>query len=437
MHSTLTEGVHGVTAMKLGAMLYRAFDADRPLDPPSRHALHDVDEVLMGRGDAPSASVEARVLKLGIADRWMSTSHAKLSRVLRSWVLEDTKSKNGVRHNGAQIQRVELRDGDVFELGRTYFVFKTEQPSPLSAPGPSTLSPALEARLAELFTIARSNVTVALTGPTGAGKEVIAREVHARSGRSGAFIAVNCGALPSELVESELFGHRKGAFSGANEDRPGMIRAAHGGTLLLDEVGDLPLEAQPALLRVLQEKVVVPVGGTAPIPVDVRVISATHRSLEQLIERDEFRDDLRARLAGYEVALPALRDRREDLGLLISALLTRHTKQPLRFSVNAARALFAWDWPRNIRELEKVLERAIALASSGVIELEHLPLELSKPPPAKRPSEDELDDARRAELEKWLTEHRGNISAVARSMGKARMQIQRWLKRYGLDARNF
>lgn len=437
VHSTLTEGVQGVAPQKLGAVLFRAFDADRPRDAPSRHALHDVDEVLLGRADAHSAQLDARALKLGIADRWMSTAHAKLTRVLKAWVLEDTRSKNGVRHNGAAVQRVELRDGDVFELGRTWFVFKAQQPVPHAPPGPSTISPALEARLAELFAIARSTVSVALSGPTGAGKEVIAREVHARSGRSGAFIAVNCGALPSELVESELFGHRKGAFSGALDDRPGLIRAAHGGTLLLDEVGDLPLEAQPALLRVLQEKTVVPVGATAPIPVDVRVVSATHRSLEQLVARGEFRDDLRARLGGYELTLPALVDRREDLGLLISALLARHAKAPVRFSVNAARALFAWDWPRNVRELEKVLERALALATAGTIELEHLPPELSSPPPTRRPSDDELDDARKRELERLLTEHHGNISAVARAMGKARMQIQRWLKRYGLDARDF
>lgn len=446
-HSTLTEGFDGgTTGERRAAYLFRVFDADHPTAPSARLNLERFDELKFGRAEVARITVEGRVATVGVADRWMSSQHARLSRVLKTWVLEDTKSKNGVRVRGAPVTRVELRDGDVIELGRTFFVFRASQPwaddLELGTPGPLvTLSPTLASSFDELTRVATAGITIALTGPTGSGKEVLARAIHALSGRSGPFVAVNCGALPDDLVESELFGHRRGAFSGATDERTGLVRAAHGGTLLLDEVGDLPIDAQPALLRVLQEKQVTAVGATSPVPVDLRVISATHRSLAQLVGHGEFRDDLRARLGGYELALPALEDRREDLGLLIAALVKRLAPQraaTLRVDLAAARALFSWDWPRNVRELEKALERALAVSTGSSLELEHLPSELHRPPPARQaPDVDALDDARRAELEALLREHRGNVSAVARAMGKARMQIQRWLRRYQLDPRDF
>ncbi|MFZ5443433.1 MAG: sigma 54-interacting transcriptional regulator [Myxococcota bacterium] len=456
MQSTLTEGFSaGPSGGKTAASLFRVLDADRPCGPGARVSLEGVDEVLLGRADRHQVlKLEAngsRVLKLGVADRWMSGQHARLSRVMRAWVLEDTKSKNGVRRNGEPTQRAELADGDVLELGRTFFVFRLEQPvaPDLSsdelrpaAPGLATLSPTLAAQFDELARLARSAVTISLGGPSGSGKEVIARAVHALSGRPGPFVAVNCGALPDELVESELFGHRKGAFSGATDDRPGLVRAAHGGTLFLDEVGDLPLEAQPALLRVLQEKQVQPVGATSPVPVDLRVLSATHRSLEALSAQGLFRDDLRARLSGYQLSLPPLAARREDLGILCAALVSKlapSRASTLQLGIQAARALFSWDWPLNVRELEKTLEAALVLSGSGPIELEHLPPALRSPPPPKRsaPEDEGVDEARKAELISLLQQHAGNVSAVARAMGKARMQIQRWMARYQLDPRTF
>ena len=492
MHSTLTEGLSGAPkGARTAAFLFRVLDADRPTGPSARFCLDAVDEVLFRRTDNRSSGRSdeggKRVLALGIADRWMSSQHARLSRVMRAWVLEDTKSKNGVRRNGELVQKAELADGDVIELGRTFFVFRAEQPiapdidsdsvslSPLSAAGPAerwtsaaeaerkmrqggatgeagervgeranglaTLSPSLAAQFDELAKLAKSSVNIALCGPSGCGKEVVAKALHTLSARPGPFVAVNCGALPDELVESELFGHRKGAFSGALEDRAGLIRTAHGGTLLLDEVGDLPLDAQPALLRVLQERAVMPVGGSKPLPVDLRVISATHRKLEQLSEKGLFRDDLRARLTGYRAELPPLVARREDLGLLITSLIQRLAPQrvfSVQLGIAAARALFAYDWPLNVRELEKALETALVLSDSGVIELAHLPPELREPVTRKKaPPAEEQDEARKAELEALLRQHAGNISAVARSMGKARMQIQRWLARYELDPRTY
>src|SRR5262249_43364073 len=159
-----------------------------------------------------------------------------------------------------------------------------------------------------------STIPVQVRGDSGTGKELVSREVHRRSARTGAFVAVNCGALPTGLVESELFGFRKGAFSGATEDREGLVRAASAGTLFLDEIGDLPAPSQAAFLRVLQERAVLPVGGTSPIPVDFRLISATHRNLDELAANGKLREDLLARLSGFRIDLPRLKHRLEDLG---------------------------------------------------------------------------------------------------------------------------
>lgn len=451
MQSTLTEGFSERHAEgKSSTYLFRVLDADHPCGPSGRLCLDAIDEVVLGRAESRSSTrldeAGRRLLKLGIADRWMSSQHARLSKVMRTWVLEDTKSKNGVRRNGEPVTRVELRDGDVIELGRTFFVFRQGERAAVDvetdATPAITLSPSLAARLDEVNTLAASQVTLALSGPSGSGKEVLARAIHLASGRKGPFIAVNCGALPDELVESELFGHKKGAFSGAVDDRPGLIRASSGGTLLLDEVGDLPLEAQPALLRVLQEKQVQPVGATTPVAVDLRVISATHRALPALCQKGLFRDDLRARLSGYEVELPALANRREDLGLLVKALIERHAplkKSSAQLTIAAARVLFSWPWPLNVRELEKVLEAGLVLAKDKPLDLEHFPEAMRNPAPP-RPSaaaDEAVDESRKAELVALLTAHGGNVSAVARAMGKARMQIQRWMARYGLDPRDY
>lgn len=455
MQRTLTEGVGRQPAgAKTSAFLYRVLDADQPAGPSARWSLDDVDEVVLGRGEAHRAERRTtdgkRTLQLGVHDRWMSSQHARLTRVMSAWVLEDTRSKNGVRRRGEPVQRTELADGDVFELGRTFFVFRAAQPLAGDvtsealrppAPGLATLSPDLAEKLAALAKFAASGVSLALSGPSGSGKEIVAKALHALSGRRGAFVAVNCGALPDELVESELFGHKKGAFSGALEDRPGLIRAAHEGTLLLDEVGDLPLEAQPALLRVLQEKAVTPVGSTKPLPVDVRVISATHRALERRCEQGLFRDDLRARLTGFRAELPGLAERREDLGLLVGALLQRlapSRASSVQLTLEAARALFDYAWPLNVRELEKALEAGIVLAGTAALDVAHLPPEVRTRAPKRTPDAPDAEDAaRKAELEALLRQHGGNVSAVARAMGKARMQIQRWLARYGLDPRDF
>ena len=221
----------------------------------------------------------------------------------------------------------------------------------------------------------RTNVLI--TGESGTGKELVARALHTEGSRASArFVAVNCGAIPEELMESELFGHVKGSFTGAVADRPGLVREADGGTLFLDEIGELSLGLQVKLLRVLQEKKVKPVGGTAELDVDVRVVAATNRELEDEVARGAFRQDLYYRLNVIEVRIPPLRQRREDISLLVDHFLKRQSKElgrPITVSAAARKLLEDYDFPGNVRELENVIERAVALAPADEIDVDDLP----------------------------------------------------------------
>jgi transcriptional regulator with GAF, ATPase, and Fis domain len=385
----------------------------------------------------------------------MSSAHARLTNALARWVVEDRGSRNGTRVNGKPVERHVLRDGDLLELGHTFFIYQESMEGgdiDLSAevgaqPGMSTLSQALVTEFSRLEQLSPTNLAILLLGASGTGKELLARAVHALSGRTGAFIGVNCGAIPETLVESEFFGHNKGAFSGAVSDQVGLIRSADGGTLFLDEIGDLAASSQAKLLRVLQEREVRPVGAARSVPVDVRVISATHQDLNNRIQSGEFRDDLFSRISGFTVSLPALRERREDLGLLIGELLTRLVPDRpdlVRFNIEAGRLLFDYAWPRNIRELENCLASATVLAGENPIEAEHLPKSITSPSadvssPQESQSRPLTAEQRehRAELKELLRAHQGNVSAVARAVGKDRKQVRRWIKRYDLLPADF
>jgi transcriptional regulator with GAF, ATPase, and Fis domain len=361
--------------------------------------------------------------------------------------LEDLGSKNGSLVNGSQKRSVVLADGDWLQVGHTLLVFRAALPTRLNAPvdlvatlrvpALATLIPRLAAQLDKLSLAAVSAVPVLLISETGTGKELLARAVHALSGRVGDFVAVNCGGLPATLVESVLFGHKRGAFSGAVADQPGLFRAANGGTLLLDEVGDLPPPAQAVILRALQDGEVLPVGATQPTHVDVRVVAATHRDLEACVAAGTFREDLLARLSGFTFRLPSLRERREDMGLLIGALL-RPVAQSQGYapalSPEAGMALLRHPWPRNVRELEKCLSHAVALAGGGRIEVEHLPEGVRNGEiPARRSSDDEL----RERLLTLLRDNDGNVSLVAAALHTSRSQVHRWMKRFGMVADTF
>jgi sigma-54 dependent transcriptional regulator, acetoin dehydrogenase operon transcriptional activator AcoR len=416
-----------------------SLQSERPHDGPLCLSLQGVQAVFFSRGRGPlraervAAGSETH-LKVELPDRFLSTSHASLQRVLGSWLLEDQGSRNGTFVDGERIERHELREGTVFELGHTFCVFRGSAPDEVSL-DTGSLQPAFAAQLRALERAAATALPIMLRGETGTGKEVLARSVHRLSGRKGEFQAINCAAIAPALLESELFGFRKGAFTGATEDRLGLIRSAHQGTLFLDEIGDLPLPAQGALLRVLQESEVLPVGGTKALTVDFRVVIATHRDLEERAASGEFRPDLLARLAGFTVQLPPLRDRPEDLGTLVAALLARHAPgRELRFTHAAAKALFRYSWPLNVRELEKTLALASALSPEGLIDLQHLPAAVreakSSAPPAVVLGAEE--QAHRDELLGLLREHHGNVTAVAKVLGKARVQVQRWMRRYNI-----
>jgi len=263
--------------------------------------------------------------------------------------------------------------------------------APSAASGPALRllgeSEALRNVRTQIVRLARSMAPVAITGESGSGKELAARDIHAQSARADKpFVAVNCGAIPEALMEAEFFGYRKGAFTGAAEDRDGFFQAANGGTLMLDEVADLPLPMQVKLLRAIQERRVRKVGSTVEEPVDVRLISATHQNLAACVEAGKFRQDLYYRLNVIELSLPPLRERKDDIGLLAEAVLQRLTgSSRTRLSAAALDALLAHSFPGNVRELENVLERALAFAGGDTIELQDLALKPATPaaaPPA-------------------------------------------------------
>jgi DNA-binding NtrC family response regulator len=297
-------------------------------------------------------------------------------------------------------------------------------------------------------------VTVLITGESGTGKELAALALHEESRRRSApFVAINCSALPGELVENELFGHARGAFTGADRAHPGLFQAAHRGTLFLDEIGDLALPAQAKLLRALEERVIVPLGATRPIPVDVRIVAATHQPLDRLVAEGRFRDDLLHRLRVVTLELPPLRDRRGDILALVAHFVAqfaqRHGRSILGLSDAARRVLLAHDWPGNVRELRNVVERAVVLAEGPTLELEDLPPQVVGSTAALRPGEAALAEipfveARERALEAFdrsflsaaLERHGGNISATARSIGIHRQSLQKQLRRLGIAGEN-
>jgi DNA-binding NtrC family response regulator len=321
-------------------------------------------------------------------------------------------------------------------------------------------SPGMRAVLEAVDRVARASASVLIVGESGTGKELVARRIHELSERThGPFVALNCAAIPDTLVESELFGHRRGAFTGADRDRPGKFRQADGGTLFLDEVGDMALAAQAKLLRVLQEGVVEPLGGGDPVPVDVRVLAATHRDLKAMVAEGRFREDLLFRLRVVDLHLPPLRKRGEDILLLARHFLA--ARGGLTLSREAEGALLDYRWPGNVRELANAVERAAIFCRGGVVQLEDLPadvrgIESGKTGEIALPREsaaallawDPADDFQTAKekmidrfekamLAAALREHRGNLSRAARQLGLHRQNLQQKLHKLGLSAESF
>ena len=290
--------------------------------------------------------------------------------------------------------------------------------------------------------LARSQAPVYITGESGTGKELAARLIHARGPRAARpFVAVNCGAIPHELMESELFGHIKGSFTGATRDAKGLFQAADGGTLFLDEVADLPLSLQVKLLRAIQEKAVRPVGARAEERVDVRIISATHKDLGALVERGEFRQDLFYRINVIDLRMPALRERRDDIPVLIDSILSRIARDSgvtkPRLSRDALQHLYQCDYSGNVRELENLLERASALCEDGVIQIDDLGIDMdagpAAAPVAAQDLETHLAEVEKAAIIEALEATRWNRTAAAKRLGISFRALRYRLEKLGLD----
>ncbi len=353
-------------------------------------------------------------------------------------VLTDLDSRNGTRVRGARVDTARLTDGDWFTVGDTVFVVRRRPPGhrPRRHPLLAGISAEHSRLVAEVESVAPTDVTVRISGPPGVGKELVARAIHDASGRTGPFVAVNCGALNDAVLQSELFGHAAGAFTGARGPRTGLVRAAQGGTLLLDEIGEAPPDVQVALLRLLQERTVRPVGADREVPVDVRFLAATNRSPAELHTR--LRPDLRSRLDLWPITVPPLVSRLDDLvptvrSLVPSARLTR----------SLVETLLRWSWPGNVRELEGIVHRLQVTEDLPWRVPDWLPALLAErgaveqvPPPEGVPSDSTpvrsspvVPERPGAEvLQSTLDAHQGNVQATARALGIGRSTLYRWMR---------
>ncbi|AYZ19277.1 two-component system response regulator GlrR [Klebsiella pasteurii] len=305
-----------------------------------------------------------------------------------------------------------------------------------------TRSPLMERLLEQAGMVAQSDVSVLINGQSGTGKEIIAQAIHnASPRRDKPFVAINCGALPEQLLESELFGHARGAFTGAVSNREGLFQAAEGGTLFLDEIGDMPVALQVKLLRVLQERKVRPLGSNRDIDIDVRIISATHRDLPKAMARGEFREDLFYRLNVVNLKIPPLAERTEDIPLLANHLLRqsadRHKPFVRAFSTDAMKRLMAAKWPGNVRQLVNVIEQCVALTSSPVISDALVEQALEGENTALPTFVEARNQFELNYLRKLLQITKGNVTHAARMAGRNRTEFYKLLSRHELDANDF
>ena len=304
-------------------------------------------------------------------------------------------------------------------------------------------SPGMQQVYALMKQAAEGEIAVLIRGESGTGKELVAKSVHLNSLRKqGPFVALNCAAIPETLIESELFGHERGAFTGATGQRLGAFERADRGTILLDEIGDMPYVLQGKLLRVLQERELQRVGGTTPIPIDIRVMTATNKDIEFLVRKGEFRQDLFYRVAAFPIEIPPLRERREDIPLLARHFLDKHAERADKsisgISTAALRLLLQHDWPGNVRELENAIERAVLLETDAVLQVGSLPLQLS---PAIAAGNDHstlaavlpLVEVERQALVHALEVADNNVTQAAQALGTNRATLHRKLKKYDLS----
>ncbi len=434
-------------------------------------------EVVSGPDAGLVRDVEATVIRIGarrgndiqLTDSKVSGLHCEIRLDDRGYRLRDLDSTNGTYVSSLRINDVYIGPGTQFALGTTRLKFEPLGESVEveladtdrfgSMIGRSVKMRELFARLEKL---ARTDTTVLVTGETGAGKELVAEALHDHSPREkGPFVVLDCGSIPPNLIESELFGHERGAFTGATNSYAGAFERAHGGTVFLDEIGELPLAMQPKLLRVLERKEVRRVGGSKTIEVDVRIVAATNRDLGVEVNRGRFREDLYYRLAVARVHVPPLRERKDDLPLLIEHILaTTPGGETASIAQETIDLMMKHDWPGNVRELRNVIERAVLLAESPENEesLRRAPAPVPRSEPSitvtpsqtatsadatmtvpvdvaipfKNAKQNVISEFERRYISRLLAQHDGNISAAARAAGIDRMSIHKMLHRLGL-----
>ncbi len=441
------------------------------IDRSSRRQLH-LKSMTLTVMDGPdrglSGHFDHSVVRIGtrtgndlkLTDTTVSRNHAEIARLPSGTVLRDNESTNGTFVGPVRVREVYLGEQRRFRVGLTEIEYLPHDEVVDIVPAQITSFHGLAGRstaMREVFSVLEkvgpTELTVLISGETGTGKELVSRALHQTSRRrNGPFVVFDCGAVARNLVESELFGHEKGSFTGAIAPRAGVFEQADGGTIFLDELGELPLELQPALLRVLEQREVRRVGDRRIRPVDVRVVAATNRDLRKLVDEGRFRQDLYYRLAVVEVHLPPLRDRREDFPLIVEHLLANapfpHAVQGL--SPEVAQIFQDWHWPGNVRELRNVLLRALPFSDGPWIGLDALPEALRpevappgvasgetfQPPNAgvsyKEARDQLLDSFERYYLQDLMERSENNLSKAARLADVDRKTIGRMLKRHGL-----
>ena len=411
------------------------------------HRLPDRGEVIVGR------SIESTIQ---VDEPSISRRHARITIDGQHVTIEDLGSANGVRVGQRAIEvgeRVAIEQGQAIELGSVVVVVHqpsmlprshaparaSEERASLLPDGPPLVRAESMKRLyAMIERVAPSELSVLLLGETGVGKEVIAEAIHLGSARAhGPFVRVNCAAIAESLVESELFGHERGAFTGATHAKRGILEAADGGTVFLDEVGELSRAVQAKLLRVLEEREVQRVGSLEPRPIDVRFVSATNRDLKAEAEAGSFRSDLYFRLNGISLHVPPLRERREEVVPLAQRFARRVAPEaPPRIAAATVTILQRYDWPGNVRELRNAMERAAVLGGKSVIEPEHLPPEITgsadAPPQPGSALRDEMVDLERRRIVEALERCDGNQTKAAELLGMPRRTFVKRLDEYGI-----